>query len=76
MKALLTGAMSQHIPELEVSKYQHQRREQIGEQVPEAKREKKKKRELMALRFTCIIIKGVVQEGAWELLIRWRAACI
>ena len=48
MKALLTDAMSQHIPELEVSKYQHQRREQIGEQVPEAKKEKKK-RELMAL---------------------------
>ena len=48
MKALLTGAMSQHIPELEVSKYQHQRKEQIGEQVPEAKKEKKK-RELMAL---------------------------
>ena len=73
MKALLTGAMSQHIPELEVSKYQHQRREQIGEQVPEAKREKKKAR---INGITCIIIKGVVQEGAWELLIRWRAACI
>lgn len=74
MKALLTGAMSQHIPELEVSKYQHQRREQIGEQVPEAKKEKKK-RELMALP-SCSIITGVVQEGAWELLIGWRAACI